>query len=436
MKKHILLFLCFIFLLDTRAFAGKYESKDFIIYSDLNPRYVQFVEENAKAYQQCLQGQYFRKSWEKPLTIYYCESESEAKQLLIQHGHKDGTVNCNYIADIPAIYAYRVSNDGQICGWGNMFHEITHYFVDQNFEKAPEWLSEGLSSFLGEQGEIVNGKLIVGEPKSRCTQMLKDKIDEGLKLSIKHLLSTSKEQLYEWSIGRQFSQMLFYWLYENGELEKYLENLQKNVYGPEVLEETVSKSSSRINNELLKFIKKYCDVCTYLQDGLQTKDLAAKKHAFNKALELKPDCLTAQLELAKCYYQGKDYEKCLDNLKRILEHPKTIEYRRAAWLSGDSYYDMKKYKRALEYYNKAWEYSELYEYKYRLAYRIGNCCYYLKDLGGAKQWYEKFLACKWDGDTWGKQVEYAKKYIEYKDKAEREPNQPKEKINDSNEEEP
>jgi tetratricopeptide (TPR) repeat protein len=148
-----------------------------------------------------------------------------------------------------------------------------------------------------------------------------------------------------------------------------------------------------------------------LKDGWQTEDQAQKIQAFLKALELKPDYHTARLELAECYCRSKDYEKCRENLKQILDDPESIEYRQAAGLMANTYYNEKDYPKALEYYNKAWEYSDCYEYKYRLAYQIGNCFYYLKDPEGAKQWYKKFLDCNWEPEKMKTSVDYARKYL-------------------------
>ena len=193
--------------------------------------------------------------------------------------------------------------------------------------------------------------------------------------------------------------------------------MREKGYELSVLEETVSGSYGRINIGLSKFIKKDCYAGAYLKDGQQAEDKARKKQAFLKALELKPDYQTARLELAGCYYQSRDYENCRENLKQIFDDPESIEYRRAASLMGNTYYNEKDYLKALEYYNKAWEYSDYYEYKYRVAYQIGNCFYYLKNPEGAKQWYEKFLDCKWEQESMKASADYARKYLEHADTA-------------------
>ena len=270
---------------------------------------------------------------------------------------------------------------------------------------------------MGEQTRIVKGKITVGRPNPWREQILRNEIEQGRRPNIKRLFSSSTEQFHDWDLGCHFARAFFYWLHETGQLEQYLKNVREKGYELSVLEETVSDSYGRINIELSKFIKKDCYAGAYLKDGQQTEDEAQKIQAFLKALELKPDYQAARLELAECYYRNRDYENCRENLKQILDDPESTEYRQAACLMANTYYNQKDYPKALEYYNKAWEYSDYYEYKHRTAYQIGNCCYYLKDSEGAKQWYKKFLDCNWEQESMKASTDYARKYLACTDTA-------------------
>jgi tetratricopeptide (TPR) repeat protein len=412
MKKQIFLCFCCALLLFTNAFAGNCQSDHFVICSDLDPCYVQFIRANAEAYYENLQERYFQTEWAKPLTIYYSKTQSDTQQLLDKNGHKIKVDYGFYDSGTPAVYTHRFMNDGGLSSWGTVFHEITHYFIQLNYRDCPAWFNEGLACFLGEQTRIVKGKLTVGRPNPWREQILRNDIEQGRRPNIRRLYSSSTEQFYDWDLGCHFARALFYWLHETGRLEQYLKNVQKKGYELSVLEETVSQSYGRINAELSKFIKKDCYAGAYLQDGRQAEDEPQKIQAFLKALELKPDYQAARLELAECYYRGKDYEKCRENLKQILDDAESIEYPQAANLMANTYYNEKDYSKAQEYYNKAWEYSDCYEYKYRLAYQIGNCCYHLKDTEGARQWYKEFLDCNWEPEKMKTAVDYAHKYLE------------------------
>jgi tetratricopeptide (TPR) repeat protein len=398
-------------MLLANAFAGKCQSKHFEIYSDLNPCFMQFIQENVEAYYENLQGRYFQIGWTKPLTIYYSKTQTDTQQLLDKNGHKIKVDYGFYDSSTPAVYAHRFMNDGEISDWGAVFHEIAHHFIQLNYRDCPAWFNEGLACFLSEQTRIVKGKLMVGGPNPSQEQILRNDIEQGRRPNIKRLYSSSTEQFYDWDLGCHFARALFYWLNERGLLEQYLKAVRTKGYGLSVLEETVSDSFSGINVDLLKFIKKDCYAGAYLQDGRQAKDETDKIQEFLKALNFKPDYQAARLELAECYYRNKDYEKCREDLKQVLDDPESIEYQQAANLMANTYYNEKDYSKAREYYNKAWEYSDCYEYKYRLAYQIGNCCYHLKDTKGARKWYKEFLDCNWEPEKMRDSVDYAHKYL-------------------------
>lgn len=410
MRKCGLLCFGFTLLCFTGAFAKSYQSKHFIIYSDLDARYVQFIQANSEAYYENLEGRYFRKGWPKPLIIYYSKTQSDTHKLLKKHGLKSDIDYGRYVDSVPAVYTHRLMDGGWGSGWGTLFHEITHHFIELNYRNPPAWFNEGLACFLGEQTRIVKGKLTIGRPNPWREQILRDKIEKGLRPSIKRLFSTSTKQFYGWSIGYHFARAFFYWLHESGELEKYLQNVQEKGYELSVLEETVSNPYGKINIELLRFIKKNCYAGAYLKDGQRTRDRTQKKQAFLKALELKPDYQAAQLELAWCYYHSKDYEKCRENLEQILNNPESIEYRGAVKLMGDCYCVEKDYTQALEYYQRALEYSDYYEYKYELCYWMAHCYHYLKDYVTAKKLYKKFLDNNWEPERLSKKVKYAEEY--------------------------
>lgn len=417
MKKQIFLCICCALLLLTNAFAKNCQSSHFIIHSDLDPCYVQFVRANAEAYYENLEGRFFQADWAKPLTIYYSKTQSDTQQLFSNHGHEAEVGYGRYESSMPAVYTHQFMNNGELNGWDSLFHEIAHHFIQLNYHNPPAWFDEGLACFLGEQTQIVKGKLTVGRPNPWREQILRSEIEQGRRPNIKRLFSSSTEQFHDWNLGCHFARAFFYWLHETGQLEQYLKNVRKKGYELSVLEETVSSSYGRVNMGLSKFIKKDCYAGAYLKDGQQTEDQARKIQAFLKALELKPDYQAARLELARCYYRSKDYEKCRENLEPILDDPESIEYRHAAKLVANTYYKEEDYPNALEYYSKAWEYSDYYEYKYRVAYQIGNCFYHLKDPEGAKKWYKKFLDCKWEQEGMKASADYARKYLGFTDTA-------------------
>jgi tetratricopeptide (TPR) repeat protein len=418
MKKQVFLCLCCALLALTTVSAKEYHTNHFTIYSDLNPLYVQFIQANAEAYYANVHPRYFKKGWEKPrLKIYYSRTQSDTQNLLEDHGYYTNVDRGCYEPSAPAVYTHQFMNNGEINGWDALFHEIACHFVHQNFKNTPQWFEEGLTLFLGDQARIIRGELIVVEPNPKAGQILKSRIDERKRFNIKALFATTNEMLYR-SRGRcQFAQVFFYWLNETEQLHLYLENARQKGYEFSVLEETLATSFGKINKEFADFIEANCHAAARLHDARQAEDHAQRQQAFLNALQLKPDHHAARLELAKSYNLAKDYENCRKHVKQILNAPQSAEFLQAASLMARTYYDQQDYTNALEYYSKAWEYSGCYEYKYKLAYRIGNCYYRLENPECATKWYKEFLDCNWEPDKNEAIIDYTRKYVESADTA-------------------
>ena len=302
-------------------------------------------------------------------------------------------------------------DDGGRSGLGTLFHETTHHFVRLNYSNPPAWFNEGLATFLGEQPRIVKGKLTVGRPNPWRERILRDMIKDGQQIDVRHLISLSAKQFYKNKDNYHSVRALFYWLHETKLLDDYLKNVQEKGYGISVLEETAGKPCRQINKELLAFIKKNCYPAAYFEDGRRSKWLYRKKMLFRKALKIKPGYQPAILELARCFYKNKNYEKCRKHLGEILTDVESTKYRAALWLMADCYYAEKEYAKALGYYKKALEYSDYNENKYKLYYWMANCHHYLKDYETAKKLHKKFLDNNWQPYRLPKQVAYAKEYI-------------------------
>lgn len=411
MNKQAFLCLCCTLLALEPVSAKEYRTDHFTVSSDLEPAYVQLVQANAEAYYANMQ-QYFPTGWRKPLKIYFSKTQADTTNLLGDHGYDD-SVDCGrYEPNVPAVYTHQFMNNGELNGWNSLFHQITCHFIRQNFQSPPEWFNEGLTCFFRDHARIVKAKLVVAEPNPATLQILKTRIDEGRRFNIKRLFSSSKEQLYGLPGRRQFAQVFFHWLNQTGQMPQYLTNVRQKGYEFPILQETLSKSLTKINMEIADFIEANCQAAAHLQQGRQAQDHAQKQQAFLKTLQLKPDCYVACLELAKCFNHTGDYENCRKHLKQILNDPESAEFLRAAMLMANTYYNQKDYTNALEYYNKAWEYSDCYEYKYKVAYRIANCHYRLEDPESAKKWFKQFVDCNWEPEKTKAGAEYARKFIE------------------------
>jgi tetratricopeptide (TPR) repeat protein len=370
------------------------------------------VQANAEAFLTDISRRYFRSVTGKHVTIYLSKDQSETFKLLRKHGHKSKTNRSSYVVKTNAIYTHLLLRSGsRIDEIGTLFHEIVHHLVCSNYKNPPIWFNEGLATFLGNENRILNGKVVLGNPDIRRAKELKDRIGKGVKPNLKRLLPMTQKQLYNWPIGYNFSRALFYWLYETGELEDYLQNARKEGFEVLVLEQTVGKKVNEINRELLDFIREYCYAGAYVYEGVRIRDSAQKKELFNKALSLRAHYGTAKSELAFCYYREKDYNQSKKYLKQILMGPESIEYPTAAKQLGHCYYMEKDYPEALKYYEKSLEYSEYHQRKYELYYHIANCYHYLKNYETAKKFHEDFLENCWEPERFTDETAYSKRYL-------------------------
>ncbi len=410
MKKSVFICFCLIFLLTCNVSAETYRSQHFIIYSDLDPRYIKILQANIEAFYNNLEGKFFKTGWTKPLEIYYSKNHSETFELLCKHGHNHKGSNIRarssyYIVKTQTIYTHQYYDNKRLVGIDVLFHEITHHFVRLNFPNVPTWFNEGLATFLGIETRIVKGKAILGVPYPIGDYRLKEQIEKGTMPNVRKLFIMKDKRLYGWPIGYYFSRAFFYWLYENKELEQYLRNVQSEGYELSVLEKTVNKPVSRINEDLLVFIKADCYAGAYVYESRHSRD--PNQQGLLKALELKPRYARARLALARNCYWAKDYKKARQYLDLILRDDTSPEYQLASELMGDCFTAEKNYERALQHYQKALEYADFDEHKYQLYYSIAQCYDNLKEGQKAEEFYQKFLAENWEQEKTPKLTKYA-----------------------------
>ena len=385
--------------------AENYVNGDFTVVTNLGPDFAKIVTQNAKSF--CEKSGQYKLSG--PITIYFSRTQQETENLLEQVGYKGNSEYGYFVPENSTIYAHLSDNEGS--GWSPLFHQLAVKIIEENFADCPQWFSEGLASFLGEQRILLNGQLTA--PKlSPCRQkVLKDKIEKGTKPNIKRLFVLSKEERFNnWDIGTPYAAAFFYWLNDCGSLEKYLHAVKDKGYKIEVLETSLQKQSEKINMELSKYIKKNCYAAAYIKEGLDANDTDSKEKAFAKSLELKPGCTAALLELARLKYQQKNYDNCREYLNQIINTPTSLEYGQAQELMGDIFYYGKDYASALTHFTAAWKAGEFFEYKYRIAYKIANCYNNNSEQAIAAVWYKTFLENDWEPENTKTQTIYAKKF--------------------------
>ena len=415
MRVKIILFICCVFLISFNAFGVDKQNAHFEIKNVSEPNYIQHIQANAEAYYQVLRNNYFLQTWDVPLTIYYSNSEAETEQLIYKNGHKEEAAGGYYIPSVPAIYVNRFRDNKDAAGWSPVFHQIARHFIEVNYPSLPEWVKKELAEFLGERTRIVQNKLVAGPLDTRCQTVLNAEVEEkGAKVvsdSLRMLVLPSTKRFENWECGPAFASVFFNWLFNSGKLKPFLDNAQNNGYNLQNLEDTMGKRYGDIKTEFMDFIKDKCSGAAHLEAAKNAPDATTKQQELTKALEMNPLNPTARLELAKIFYGEEDYQSCRENLEQLLAEPANFEFLPAAWLMGNSCYKQMSYSKALEFYNKTWEYAANYEYKHRVAYQIANCYYFLNNKKNAKQWYGTFLNTRWKSEQMVPHAEYARKFI-------------------------
>ena len=402
--RYLMIGLSFACAPATFAEVQVYDTPHFRIYSDLDPRYVRFIERNVEAYYHNMTPRFFPRGFDEPLTIYYYAKQSDARR----HFWKLGLLDVHFGGYFhrvrtprglqPAVFSYRLSDTGSPVGWDPLFHEITHHFAYLNYDDAPAWFHEGLAAFLGEQTRIVGGTAEIGRANPRREAVLQARIKEGFQVDVKRLVRWSDRTFRRSKEGYPLARALFYWLDHTGQLQEYLTAAREHGYRLSVLERMVRRSRKEINRELLRFIEIHCYPAAYAFQVTALPDPGERHELLKRILELAPNDGPTQLEVARhvCATE-KNLQACQRLVGQIVnEEPTTAEQVQALRLLATTHYEAQQYETALHLYRKTLDYSAYDESQHLLFFHIADCYHAIRDVDRARQWYRKFLDADWD----------------------------------------
>ncbi|MHC4288748.1 MAG: tetratricopeptide repeat protein [Planctomycetota bacterium] len=402
-------FLLITLLSTSCVFGEVYTSEHFEVISDLDSRYIEILQNNIEGYYDNMTGRFFGNGWDRPLSIYYFENQSDTQAYF---GDQQKIYYGLYMPSKNAIYTHRKMDKGGLAGLGTVFHEITHHFVRLNFNNPPTWFNEGITCFLSEQSRLVKGHLKVGHPNLWREQALREMIESGMTIDVKYYTSLNGDAFYQDRKNYHPIRALFYWIYSIGKLEEYLQNVQHQGYALSVLENTVGMNATMMNDSLLAFIQQYCYAGAYVQDHYSASTFEAKEAMLKAALNLYPEYSRARLELGKLYFSNEESEKCQEALLPLLNNNQTVEYKDANLYLAKCYYNQKDMMTALTYYHEALDYSLCEEYHYQICFWIGNCYASIGDKEKGRLWLGRFLNDNWEPERLPKWCEFAQKYLD------------------------
>lgn len=394
-----------------RKIMRSYPSEHFVIHSNLDPRFMEFVKTNAEAFYSSLAGTYFKDGWTEPLTIYYCESSEDVKEAMSQRGHEVFGDCWYYAEEAGAVYACR-HEGGEDVGWQPLFGGIAGHFCKHNLKHMPWWFQQELCRFFGERAVIVDGEVAFGLGDLESEKVIAGK---NVRMSVNRLYSERAKSFYVSDSGLNLARVLVHWLYSKGELFSYLNNCQRtrtDEKGSEVwvLEKTVGLEAEDISRELQDFSRREKTCEGYLAKA-EAAEGEGKESVLLEALNFDPGFARARLLLGSYYKDHGAYDLCIEHMKQIVGNGACVEYAEAAVVLGASYYSSKEYQQAVDTWIEARKHSKFDAYGYKTAFYIANSYYYMGDNERAGLWYDTYLKENWEPEVNAKLVAYAERFL-------------------------
>ncbi|HPS55107.1 MAG TPA: hypothetical protein PLP05_05885 [Sedimentisphaerales bacterium] len=411
----VVVFLGIVFS-EIAAIAVDYPTEHFIISSDLDPCFIEYAGKKAELCYDALLGTYFGRGWdqEPPLLVRYSDKQGESESLIKNAGLDTETAENGYVPGSECLYVFRVYEDGSVAEDSLFFGGIASYFIEKNYKTELAWFKTELSCFLSKNLVIANDSVILTRPMIICCEKLEGQISqENIATNMQNLLSSSLEKYKSWDVAHPFTQAFFSWLYDRDLLKRYMLDVQTKGHRHKTLIDTAAGISyGEIKSDLIRFIDSYCQLQKKIKLAEQADDFFEKERLLEEAYRGVSDVNTANMAMAKAYYENGDYEPCLEKLESAIKGKHNVNHWQALKVAANVYYRQKAYDKAVQYYENLWKISTNYEYKYRIAYQIANCYYYQGNKYSAKEWYEKFLQSKWLAGDMQKCEEYANKILQ------------------------
>jgi len=415
MKLRKIIICIFLLSLPVLGISRNKDCSDLIsIQSSLPQPLVDIASNTAKAYFKNLNRDYFEYEPNQSLKIFLCMNVSDARNLIENHGNLTEAGDSFHVPSMNALYTYLTEDADDKISWDPIFKGIAEYLVGKRFPDAPLWFRYGLTQCLSKNAQVNEDEIVLSGPCPQASILLLHEKEQGTSLIVKKLFVLTDEGFQtRWPAGRPFSRMLFCWLHQTGRLKEFIVLAYNDGCELKTLEKAVSDmSAAKINRELANFISNECAVIANLAKAEQADDFRQKEALLQEIINSIPDNSQARLALARLYYKNGKKLHCRQILEPLLIRDDKICYMTAAKLAAACLYDSGKYADALKYYQKVWDRSDYYYYKYQLAYKIANCYHYLDKPKKAAKWYSEFLALNWFAKDDSKPVEYAEEYIE------------------------
>lgn len=393
------------------GYGGELGSAHFIIKSDMEQEQIRYICNNAEKYHQLLYGNFFEKRFGR-LVIHYGDSVDDFERSLLEYQLTLEETPDMYAAAIPAVFVPTLSNKPADFN-DNLLKQVTRHFIEMNVRESPSWFKSELAEFFSRHVRFIDGRIEFTQPGYENYESVKKLIEDGRRLNVRtRLFPISESTFLNWELGSPLAQTFFYWLYEKKMLKLYINNVSDHGYTVETLEKTLNTSYGQINKEINDYYEGDFEDLKRLYEIKKLVKLDERAAELEMLVSESPFYEPARLELLKTYFRAGDYEVGISEAEPLLENEDSLYYKEALKFAANCYFKLKDYSEALSKYKKLWDVRDICHYKYRLAYVIGTCYFYEYDETNAVNWYNQFLAMKYDDKSMEEQEEYAREYIE------------------------
>ncbi len=299
------------------------------------------------------------------------------------------------------------------CRWNDLYKLIASKLIQINNPSAPEWFKLSLANFLSHNVRMTESQIIFSAIPLKYDYSLANKITSDTVGNIKKLLSVSSKDRLPVDCEDFLACHIFHWLFSSNNLAAYLTNTRTTGYSIKILKDSSSTTLGQMKSELETAIAQKQQLSQAYNQAIIAETIDQQIQQLCHLVMVNQNCHYGVLQLAKRYNNSGQYQLCRSLLEKLSQDTDCVYASYAFALIGETYYNELQYQQALVNCQKAWKLSALDDNRFRLAYRIGHCYFYLGNKSFASYWYNQFLET--EPDNFGGQmsdcIDFAKDFV-------------------------
>lgn len=302
------------------------ETDHFQVISDASPRYHRLIAGTLEQFYLLVHPRFFATEM-KPVAVYLIHGGKDYERFMASRGFADVASRYGmYDPGTRTLYARRCFPDGRESGIGTLFHEAIHALIHADFPgqmDAPAWFNEGFAS-LFEQGRVLQGKWIYGNPNPRRETPFKEAFEAGRVPSLAAYLRLSDRDFsandkIHYNMGRSF---FLYLLLNHGEsaISRFIGGLRRKQPPAESLTGATGMSLAELEKGWHKSLIDVNFGGDFLFRGSKSRSIDILKEGTTRY----PAYGDLQATLSTEYFKIGDKEKAAFHAQAALRDPRSI----------------------------------------------------------------------------------------------------------------